>query len=185
MNGEGRTCQNRLALLPEMWQAKREHRSGSIRAGGLFPCSVRSANTPVWFAIATEDWKKSKRQTLRLQCNPENRFALRFPFCASDSPEYQSIMKNIGGTHYEKQCVGRHRPAKMTSRKTTEKSSKTSTRQSTGRSGRTCGSFISSTTTCRLERGPSNPEPAAQSWCGAERRVRPYLYEDKKQRPDQ
>ena len=30
-----------------------------------FPCSVRSANTPVWFAIATEDWKKSKRQTLR------------------------------------------------------------------------------------------------------------------------
>ena len=45
--------------------AKREHRSGSIPCWRTFPCSVRSANTPVWFAIATEDWKKSKRQTLR------------------------------------------------------------------------------------------------------------------------
>ena len=111
LNGEGRTCQNRLALLPEMWRQNANTDPAAYRAGGLSPVL---SEVQIRLCGSLSQQKIGRNQNARrLDAVQSGKpVCTAFSFLRVGQPEYQSIMKNIGGTHYEKQCVGRHRPAK-------------------------------------------------------------------------
>ena len=108
---EGRTCQNRLALLPEMWRQNANTDPAAYRAGGLSPVL---SEVQIRLCGSLSQQKIGRNQNARrLDAVQSGKpVCTAFSFLRVGQPEYQSIMKNIGGTHYEKQCVGRHRPAK-------------------------------------------------------------------------
>ena len=93
LNGEGRTCQNRLALLPEMRRQNANTDPAAYRAGGLSPVL---SEVQIRLCGSLSQQNIGRNQTARRLDAVQSRkpVCTAFSFLRVGQPEYQSIMKN-------------------------------------------------------------------------------------------